>query len=126
MCDQNYSFLFFICFSFFVCFIMLLGGWLLGSRSISRNKHTPFESGIDSFGNTNLKLSIKFYLIAAFFVIFDVESLYLYAWSINITKIGWCGFLEVLTFVGVLLLSIIYLTLNGVFDWVSNKSTIHY
>ena len=49
----------------------------------------PFESGIDSVGSARLRLSAKFYLVAMFFVIFDVEALYLFAWSTSIRESGW-------------------------------------
>ncbi|CAL4042291.1 NADH-quinone oxidoreductase subunit A [Buchnera aphidicola (Phyllaphis fagi)] len=117
MFSQYYSFLMFIIFSFSICSIMLLGGYLLGSRSVSRNKHTPFESGVIPFGDTNLRFSIKFYLVAVFFVIFDVEVLYLYAWVINIKNIGWIGFGEVLIFIFMLLLSLMYLIVNQALNW---------
>ena len=54
----------------------------------------PFESGIDSVGSARLRLSAKFYLVAMFFVIFDVEALYLFAWSTSIRESGWVGFVE--------------------------------
>lgn len=67
---------------------MLVGGWYLGGRARARSKNTPFESGIDSVGSARLRLSAKFYLVAMFFVIFDVEALYLYAWSTSIRESG--------------------------------------
>ncbi|MBZ2279957.1 NADH-quinone oxidoreductase subunit A, partial [Buchnera aphidicola] len=70
---------------------------------------TPFESGIVSVGDTYLNFSVKFYLIAIFFVIFDVESLYLYAWSISIRELGWIGFIEATIFIGSLLVGLLYL-----------------
>lgn len=62
-----------------LCGLMLLGAFFLGGRARARAKHTPFESGIDSVGTARMRLSAKFYLVAMFFVIFDVEALYLYA-----------------------------------------------
>lgn len=121
---QYYNFLNFIIFTFFICFLMLCGGWLLGSRSISRNKHTPFESGIMSFGNTNLKLCIQFYLIASFFVIFDVEALYLYTWAISVKEIGWIGFFEILIFIFMLLVSLLYIIKNKALEWIPKNSVI--
>nr|WP_261978188.1 NADH-quinone oxidoreductase subunit A [Buchnera aphidicola] len=119
---EIYYFLFFILCSFLVCGFMLLGGWLLGPRTISRNKNIPFESGIISYGNTNLRFSIKFYLLAVLFVIFDIESLYLYTWVINIKKIGWLGFFEILLFIFILLLTLIYLVKQKIFNWIPKKS----
>ncbi|WP_345775032.1 NADH-quinone oxidoreductase subunit A [Buchnera aphidicola] len=114
MLSQSYNFLIFIIFSFSICGIMLLGGWLLGGRTISRNKHTPFESGIVPYGDTNLRFFIKFYLVSVFFVVFDVEILYLYAWAINLKSLGWIGFFEILIFIFILLLSLMYLIKNRV------------
>ncbi len=59
----------------------------------------PFESGIDSVGSARLRLSAKFYLVAMFFVIFDVEALYLFAWSTSIRESGWVGFVEAAIFI---------------------------
>ncbi|CAL4042309.1 NADH-quinone oxidoreductase subunit A [Buchnera aphidicola (Takecallis arundicolens)] len=115
---EIYSFIFFILSAFIICSLMLIGGWLLGPRSFSRNKNIPFESGIISYGSTSLKWVIKFYLLAVFFVIFDVETLYLYAWIINVKDIGWCGFFEILIFVLTLLLTLFYLVKENIFFWI--------
>ncbi len=66
----------------------------MGGRARARHKNVPFESGIDSVGTARLRLSAKFYLVAMFFVIFDVEALYLFAWSTSIRESGWVGFVE--------------------------------
>lgn len=62
----------------FLCCIMLFCGHFLGNRSNSCNRNVPFESGIASVGNARIRFSIKFYLIAMIFVIFDVEGIYIY------------------------------------------------
>lgn len=103
------SFFYFIICSLVFCCFMLFISWLLGGKSVSRYKHTPFESGIISVGDTNFRFSFKFYLIAIFFVIFDVEALYLYAWSISINESGWIGFFEASMFVLSILLALFYL-----------------
>ncbi|WP_428994193.1 NADH-quinone oxidoreductase subunit A [Buchnera aphidicola] len=105
-----------------MCFLMLFGGWLLGQRTVSRSKNIPFESGVISYGNINLNFAIKFYLLSIFFVIFDIESLYLYTWSIDVRNIGWIGFFEVVFFVFLLFLSLMYLIQEKVFQWVPKKS----
>ncbi|CAL4319464.1 NADH-quinone oxidoreductase subunit A [Buchnera aphidicola (Chaitophorus sp. 3695)] len=101
-----FSFIFFI-FSF-SCIVLFLS-WILGGRSISEEKNIPFESGAPSTGNSRLRFSVKFYLIAMFFVIFDIESLYIYSWSICIRKIQWIGLIEMSFFIFMILLSLIYL-----------------
>ncbi|WP_343190401.1 NADH-quinone oxidoreductase subunit A [Buchnera aphidicola (Mollitrichosiphum nigrofasciatum)] len=102
-----------ICLLFIVC-IMLIGGFFLGNRSVSSIKHIPFESGIVAFGNTNLRLSINFYLIAVCFVIFDVETPYLYSWICNINSNGWLGMFFVFNFIITLLISLFYLIRVGI------------
>ena len=101
---------------------MLVGGWYLGGRARARSKNTPFESGIDSVGSARLRLSAKFYLVAMFFVIFDVEALYLYAWSTSIRESGWVGFVEAAIFILVLLAGLVYLVRIGALDWTPARS----
>jgi len=101
---------------------MLLGAWFLGGRAKGRHKNTPFESGIDSVGTARLRLSAKFYLVAMFFVIFDVEALYLYAWSVSIRESGWIGFVEAAIFIFVLLAGLVYLVRIGALDWTPARS----
>ncbi|QCI20307.1 NADH-quinone oxidoreductase subunit A [Buchnera aphidicola (Brachycaudus cardui)] len=111
------SFFIFITSSLGFCFFMLFLSWILGGKSSSRYKNTPFESGIVSVGNTYLHFSVKFYLIAMFFVVFDVEALYLYAWSISICESGWAGFIEAAMFSISLLLSLFYLIRIKALNW---------
>lgn len=100
-----------------ICTLMLLFGYFLGGRSNSRSKNIPFESGVISTENPKTQYSINFYLIAMVFVIFDVEGIYLYIWSISIKESGWIGFSEILVFIFILLVSLIYLIRIKLFDW---------
>ncbi|QCI22037.1 NADH-quinone oxidoreductase subunit A [Buchnera aphidicola (Lipaphis pseudobrassicae)] len=113
------SFFIFIIFSLGFCIFMLLLSWFLGGRSKSRYKNTPFESGIVAVKNTHLNFSAKFYLIAMFFVIFDVESLYLYAWSASVSECGWIGFLEASMFIMSIILGLFYLIRVKALNWVN-------
>ncbi|MBQ0956299.1 NADH-quinone oxidoreductase subunit A [Serratia symbiotica] len=105
-----------------LCSLMLLGAFFLGGRAQARAKHTPFESGIDAVGTAHMRLSAKFYLVAMFFVIFDVEALYLYAWSASIRESGWVGFIEAAIFILVLLAGLVYLARIGALDWTPARS----
>lgn len=105
-----------------LCCLMLVGGWFLGGRARARSKNVPFESGIDSVGSARLRLSAKFYLVAMFFVIFDVEALYLFAWSTSIRESGWVGFVEAAIFIFVLLAGLVYLVRIGALDWTPARS----
>jgi NADH-quinone oxidoreductase subunit A len=116
---HNWSFAVYIFGIVFVCAFMLAIPVLMGGRSIGRAKTEPFESGIVSVGGARLRLSAKFYLVAMFFVIFDIEALFLYAWSVSVRESGWPGFIEVLIFVLVLLVGLIYIWRIGALDWSS-------
>ena len=80
-------------------------------------QNDPFESGVVSQGGARLRLSAKFYLVAMFFVIFDVEALYLFAWSVSVRESGWVGFAEAVTFIVILLAGLVYLVRIGALDW---------
>ncbi|MGB5096528.1 MAG: NADH-quinone oxidoreductase subunit A [Porticoccaceae bacterium] len=102
---------------FGLCWLMLGLSWLLGGRSGARARNEPFESGVVSASPERLRLSAKFYLVAVFFVIFDVEALFLYAWAVSVREAGWAGFIEAALFIGVLGASLIYLIRIGALDW---------
>lgn len=114
---HHWAFVVFVVIAFGLCAFMLTGGWLLGGRAKARHKDTPFESGIDPVGSTHLRLSAKFYLVAMFFVIFDVEALFLYAWATSVRESGWIGFAEATIFILILLAGLVYLVRTGALDW---------
>lgn len=105
-----------------LCALMLLGAWFLGGRSRARSKNVPYESGLDAVGSARLRLSAQFYLVAMFFVIFDVEALYLYAWAVSIRENGWLGFAEAALFILILLAGLVYLVRIGALDWTPKRS----
>ncbi|MCS5873136.1 NADH-quinone oxidoreductase subunit A [Klebsiella pneumoniae subsp. pneumoniae] len=101
---------------------MLVGGWYLGGRARARSKNTPFESGSTPSVRPAYVFLRSFYLVAMFFVIFDVEALYLYAWSTSIRESGWVGFVEAAIFILVLLAGLVYLVRIGALDWTPARS----
>lgn len=119
--DQNWIFFMFCITAIGISLLMLSLSSILGGKSKARYKHTPFESGIDPVDNLYLNVCIKFYLVAIYFVLFDVESLYLYLWSINVIKLGWNGFIEVIFFVLFLLSGLIYLIRLNSLNWSSKE-----
>lgn len=96
---------------------MLIVSLIAGGRSWGRAKNQPFESGVVSAGGANIRFSAKFYLVAMFFVIFDVEALFLYAWAVSVRESGWAGFIEVTIFITVLLAGLVYVWRLGALDW---------
>lgn len=103
--------------TFAIIAIMLGASWLLGGRAWGRAKNEPFESGVVGAGSTRLRLSAKFYLVAMFFVIFDVEAVFLFAWAISVRESGWPGLIEAFIFIAVLLASLAYLWKIGALEW---------
>ncbi len=91
--------------------------YVTGERHTARAADEPFESGIVTVGSARLRLSARFYLIAMFFVIFDVEALFLFAWAIALREAGWAGYIEALVFIGILLAALVYLWRLGALDW---------
>ncbi len=100
-----------------LCAFMLLLSSVLGSRSWGRSKNEPFESGIVSTGDTRLRFSAKFYLVAMLFVIFDIEALFLFAWAVTVRESGWAGFIGATIFVSILVAGLVYEASIGALDW---------
>lgn len=107
-----------------VCFLaaaMLSLSYVLGQRHHDRATGSPYESGIVSEGTARVRLSAKFYLVAMFFVIFDLEAVFLFAWSVSVREAGWFGYFEVVVFVGILIATLAYLWRVGALDWRSGQ-----
>jgi NADH-quinone oxidoreductase subunit A len=97
--------------------LMLCASYVLGGRDEGRAKEEPFESGAIGVGSARLRMPAKFYLVAMFFVIFDVEAVFLYAWAVSVRQNGWSGFTEAAIFIAVLLAALLYLWRVGGLDW---------
>lgn len=100
---------------FAVVAAMLGGSYLLGHRA--RQSGEPFESGIVPVGTSQIPYTVPFYLVAIFFVIFDLEAVFLFAWAIAFRESGWAGYIEILIFIGVLVAALVYLWRIGALDW---------
>jgi len=96
---------------------MLLISYLLGQRHREPATGSPYEGGILSEGSARVRLSAKFYLVAMFFVIFDLEGVFLFAWAVAARVLGWPAFWETVVFVGILVAALAYLWRVGALDW---------
>ena len=114
---QTWAFLVYTAAVLFVVLLMLGLSWVLGGRNTGRAKNDPFESGVVSVGSGRLRISAKFYLVAMFFVIFDLEAVFLYAWAVSLRQSGWAGFIEAAIFIVVLLVGLVYVWRLGGLDW---------
>lgn len=107
---------------YFVAVILLvltmLGlSWLLGQQRANQATNDPFESGVVSVGSAQGRISVDFYLIAIFFVIFDLETVFIFAWAIAFFELGWQGYFAISVFVAVLVVALIYEWRSGALDW---------
>lgn len=90
---------------------------LLGPKRKSEVKLETFECGIESQGNARLPFSIKYFIVAILFVLFDVEVIFMYPWAVNFKEMGLYGFTEMLIFLGLFLLGFIYIVKKGALKW---------
>jgi NADH-quinone oxidoreductase subunit A len=104
-------------FVIFLVIAVLIASYLLGPRHSEPATGEPYEGGIVSEGSARVRVSVKYYLIAMFFVVFDLEAVFLFAWAGAVRELGWAGYCEVLGFVAVLFATLIYLWKIGALDW---------
>ncbi len=96
---------------------MLTLSWLLGQRHRQPQTAQPYESGILSVGSARVRFDARFYLVAMFFVVFDLEAAFIFAWAVSIHQVGWTGYIDMLVFIGILLAALVYLWRLGALDW---------
>ena len=90
---------------------------LLGPKRKSKLKLESFECGIESQGNARIPFSVKYFLVAILFVLFDVEVIFMYPWAVNFRELGTNGMLEMLVFLGLLLTGFFYIIKKGALTW---------
>lgn len=89
----------------------------LGPRNPTPEKLAPYECGMPPVGDARERQSVKFYLVAMIFLLFDIEVAFLYPWAMALRGLGWAGFLQVVLFVAVLLAGYVYVWRKGALDW---------
>lgn len=111
---------------YFAAVVILVSGIVgisavLGQRKNNRSDTGPYESGMLPTGTPRLHLDILFYLNAMFFVILDVETMFIFAWAIAFRDVGWSGYVAILIFILTLLAALIYLWRTGALDWRTSR-----
>ncbi|MFP4307521.1 MAG: NADH-quinone oxidoreductase subunit A [Desulfococcaceae bacterium] len=99
-----------------VAVLLFLSSWL-GNRKPGTEKLRVYESGIIPTGTARLRFPVPFYLVAIFFLIFDVEGAFIFSWAISYKQLGWAGWMQISFFIFVLLLGLIYIWRKGGLDW---------
>jgi NADH-quinone oxidoreductase subunit A len=95
---------------------------LLGPRHPTAEKSAPYECGMPAVGDARERQSVKFYLVAMIFLLFDIEVAFLYPWAMALRDLGWSGFIQVVIFVTLLLTGYVYVWRKGALDW-GNEAT---
>jgi NADH-quinone oxidoreductase subunit A len=101
------------------CALVFLS-WLIGYRKPTRAKMSPYECGMTPIGDARERFSVKFYLVAMLFILFDVEAVFLYPWAVVFRELKMFGFVEMLIFVIFILSGFFYIWKKGALDWAGN------
>jgi NADH-quinone oxidoreductase subunit A len=96
---------------------MLAVSYVLGPRQRRDRTPEPYESGMTPTGSARSRVAVEFYLVAVFFVIFDLEAVFVFAWATAVREVGWAGYFEILLFIAILIVGLVYLWRQGALDW---------
>ena len=114
---------------YFALVIVVVGAMLglsytLGQRHSAPARSEPYESGILVTGSAHVRFDAKFYVIAVFFVIFDLEAAFIFAWAVALRSAGWTGYVDMLVFIAVLLSALIYIWRLGALEWATGTARL--
>ena len=108
--------MFIVAAGFAVTFIVL--SQLVGQRKRTRTKLMPYECGIDPVDNARGRYTVRYYIIAILFVVFDVETIFLFPWAVKFKALGLFGLVEMLVFLGILIVGYIWIWKKGALEWI--------
>ena len=98
-------------------FFTVVASRLVGPHKPTREKNMPYECGIEPIGGANDRFSVKFYLVAMLFIIFDIEAVFLYPWAVAFRELKLFGLIEMLVFIALLLVGYAYIWKKGALEW---------
>ena len=96
---------------------MIVASLLAGVRRPDTEKLTAYECGFDAFDDARHKFDVRFYLVAILFIIFDLETAFLFPWAVTLNKIGWFGFITMMVFLSLLVIGFIFEWKKGALEW---------
>lgn len=108
----------FLCLGVLLPIVALTAGKILRPYKPSEEKYTTYESGLDPFHDSRVQFNVRYYIFALMFVIFDVETVFLYPWAVAYEKLGLFALIEMLIFVLMLILGLVYAWKKGVLKWI--------
>ena len=109
--------LIFVVISLAIAVIVIVLGYVLGTRRPDSEKLSPYECGFESFEDARMKFDVRYYLVAILFIIFDLEIAFLFPWAIALDQIGLFGFASMAVFLGILVIGFIYEWKKGALEW---------
>jgi NADH-quinone oxidoreductase subunit A len=112
-----WPFAIYFCAAVAVIALMIALSHVLGQRHRGKATGEPYESGMVPTGSAWMQFDVKYYLVAMFFVIFDLEALFIFAWAVSLRETGWAGFVEALIFIVILVAALAYIWSMGALDW---------
>jgi len=98
--------------------LTLVLAWFVRPQRPNRIKLMPYECGIDPVDNARGRYTVRYYIVAILFVVFDVETIFLFPWAVRFKALGWFGLMEMLIFLGILVVGYIWIWKKGALEWV--------
>jgi NADH-quinone oxidoreductase subunit A len=117
MLENYFAILVFIGLSLAIAMVARVLGYILGPSKPNKGKVSPYECGFDAMGDARLPFDVRYYLVAILFIIFDLETAFLFPWAVALRTIGWAGFIAMLIFLLVLVVGFIYEWKRGALEW---------
>ena len=91
--------------------------WLLGPQRPNREKHSSYESGMEPIRSAHERFSVKYYMVAVLFILFDIEVVFMYPWAVQYRNLGLFGFVEMVVFIVILMVGYVYILKKGALRW---------
>jgi NADH-quinone oxidoreductase subunit A len=114
---QYVAIFFMMCFAALLAVIIIGASHFLGQRTRTKSKLAPYECGMTTSGPTRRMMTIRYYIVAMLFLVFDIEIVFLYPWAVVTKKLGLFGFIEMMIFVFILFVGYIYVWKKGALEW---------
>jgi NADH-quinone oxidoreductase subunit A len=108
--------------AFLVALLLVTVSYVLGKKVKNRVKDMPYECGINPTGNARERFSVKFYLVAMLFILFDIEAIFLYPWAVVYRELKMFAFVEMLVFILLVLAGFFYIWKKGALDWSEGRT----
>ena len=117
MLEQYFPVLVFIGIGLLIGVLPLILGWLLSPKNPYAEKSSPYECGFNPFEDARLPFDVRYYLVAILFIIFDLETAFLFPWAVVLRHIHWTGFWAMMIFLAILVVGFVYEWKRGALEW---------